>query len=178
MRAYFYGNMYLSSIQQGIQGLHSTSEMFVKYRNTYNVEDDKKSDMLYTWAEHFKTVVLLNAGYADEIRKLIKVFGDKRNPYPWAEFYEGKDSLDGALTDVGIILPVHVYDTFNWVLPQAVAVNNTKIVSQGKDILSLDWRHAEDVYHLANDRGQYITTPISRWEFEFAQMSQNYSLAR
>ena len=31
MRAYFFGNMYLSSIQQGIQAAHCLGEMFLKY---------------------------------------------------------------------------------------------------------------------------------------------------
>ena len=31
MRAYYFGNMYLSSIQQGIQAAHATHELFNKY---------------------------------------------------------------------------------------------------------------------------------------------------
>jgi hypothetical protein len=40
----------------------------------------------------------------------ISLFLSKENPFPYASFYEDKDSLDGALTGVGIILPKEVYD--------------------------------------------------------------------
>ena len=32
MRGYSWGNMYLSSIQQGIQGWHDQNEIFTKYK--------------------------------------------------------------------------------------------------------------------------------------------------
>lgn len=104
MRAYFFGNMYLSSIQQGIQALHVVSEMFVKYGSA-----TLASEALWNWAENHKTVVLLNAGYSDTIRDVIGLFDTFSNPYPWAQFYEGEDALDGALTSVGIILPEKIY---------------------------------------------------------------------
>ena len=41
MRAYFWGNMYLSSIQQGIQAAHVVTEMFAKYvDNEFRAERD------------------------------------------------------------------------------------------------------------------------------------------
>jgi hypothetical protein len=105
MRAYFFGNMYLSSIQQGIQAAHVVAEMFTKYP-----ADSQQHAILEHWAVDHKTMVLLNAGYSDEIRSLITFFNTIGNPLPWAQFYEGKDSLDGALTCVGIILPEEFYE--------------------------------------------------------------------
>lgn len=113
MRAYFFGNMYLSSIQQGIQAAHATSEMFVKYGDPARPHDargQQASAILNTWARDHKTMVLLNAGYGEEIHRLVDFFSSGANPFPWAQFYEGKDSLDGAITTVGIILPEEIYN--------------------------------------------------------------------
>jgi len=105
--------MYLSSIQQGIQAAHVISNMFMKYvtiSEDYEITADPKRIMLWDWAQNHKTIVLLNGGYAETIRNLIQLFDDIENPYPWADFHEGKDALDGALTDVGIILPEKIYE--------------------------------------------------------------------
>lgn len=103
MRAYFFGNMYLSSIQQGIQAAHVTAELFMKPHS----EDG--NIYLLDWANNHKTMILLNAGYSEEIRRLIEFFDTADNPYPWASFNEGDDALDGALTCVGIVLPEKIY---------------------------------------------------------------------
>jgi len=104
-RAYFFGNMYLSSIQQGIQAAHVITNMFSEYRN-----QSKRRNMLYKWASKDKTIVLLNGGCSVDLRKISTLFDDtSKNPYPWSEFYEDGDSLDGALTSVGIVLPERIY---------------------------------------------------------------------
>lgn len=107
MRAYFFGNMYLSSIQQGIQSAHVVSELFIKY------SDPNKPNYhpLHEWANNHKTMVLLNAGYSEELRSLHKFFNESDNPYPWAQFHESKQALDSAFTCIGIILPKRIYNT-------------------------------------------------------------------
>ena len=105
-RAYIFGNMYLSSIQQGIQAAHVITNMFAEYKNR-----SKRKNMLYRWASKDKTIVLLNGGRSTDLRHLATFFDDNRkNPYPWSEFFEDEDSLDGALTSVGIILPERIYE--------------------------------------------------------------------
>ncbi|MDE1829264.1 MAG: hypothetical protein KGI25_02965 [Thaumarchaeota archaeon] len=107
MRAYFFGNMYLSSIQQGIQAAHTLAEMYTKY---VRPDPGQEYFILEHWAREHKTMVLLNAGYGNEIRSLIEFFQTKENPLPWAYFNEELASLDGALTCVGIILPEEFYE--------------------------------------------------------------------
>lgn len=51
MRCYHFGNYYLSSIQQGIQASHSQMELFVKYKETSDPNQDKfQREMLYDWS--------------------------------------------------------------------------------------------------------------------------------
>lgn len=109
MRAYYWGNMYLSSIQQGIQSLHCTCEMFIKYPNELAHEDMRKYDDLMEWANDHKTVIVLNAGEMVALMKVRSLMDNEANPYAWAWWAESGDSLNGALTSVGIILPERVY---------------------------------------------------------------------
>lgn len=103
MRAYFFGNMYLSSIQQGIQSAHVVAEMANKYRRP-----SRMRSVFFEWADKYKTMILLNGGYASELIRLENLF--KRGDYPWASFREEKDALNESITSVGIILPERLYE--------------------------------------------------------------------
>jgi len=102
MRAYFFGNMYLSSIQQGIQAQHTTAEMFIEYPDAPDLLD---------WATNHKTSILLNGGYSENLHRLVDSFAVEENDFAWGHFHESEEALDGALTCVGIILPAEIYDT-------------------------------------------------------------------
>jgi len=153
MRAYFFGNMYLSSIQQGIQAAHVTHGLFTKYTSLNSV-----SDLLFHWANHHKTMVLLNGGYGDNLRALIERFDTSENPYPWTSFNEGEDSLDGALTCVGIILPENIYET-------ARALRDGNIGAEQIPVTG-EWSPIEDV-----------TWTLSKWEYELCLELNKYGLA-
>lgn len=102
MRAYFFGNMYLSSIQQGVQAAHVVHELFIKY---------PEENLLYQWAEDHKTMILLNGGFAENLRNLVTLFESVHNPYPWSFFEEEQAALEGAITSVGIVIPEKIYQT-------------------------------------------------------------------
>lgn len=104
MRLYAFTNFYLSSIQQGIQTAHIVSELFA-----YPQEPDKAA-MIKDWAVNHKTIVVCNGGNADSLSDLMALFHNSNNQYPWIEFREDEQSLNGALTAVGIVLPPEVYD--------------------------------------------------------------------
>lgn len=154
MRAYFFGNMYLSSIQQGIQAAHVTHELFSKYTSIAPV-----SDFLFDWASHpHKTIVLLNGGYGDNLRELIHRFDTRENPYPWTFFNEGEDSLDGALTCVGIVLPEKIYET-------AKALREGNFGAEQIPVRG-EWSPEEDV-----------TWELSKWEYDLCLELNKYGLA-
>lgn len=165
MRAYFFGNMYLSSIQQGIQALHVVSDMFVKYQS-HQPEFTETKNMLYEWAEDHKTVVLLNAGYSESIRELIEFFNHPANPYPFCEFYEDGAALDGALTSIGIILPKKIYES-------------AKLLRETKG----SWREFETGWGITfvNVCDSISFSPyqdLNPWEVELATKLNTFSLAR
>jgi len=106
MRAYFFGNMYLSSIQQGIQAAHCTAEMYMRYHSgTGKIQNCRAG--LYNWAAHYKTMVLLNGGDTNSLYDIWEHCDSGDNPYAWAYFEEA--GVRKALTCVGIILPERIY---------------------------------------------------------------------
>ncbi len=161
MRAYFFGNMYLSSIQQGIQAAHTLAEIYNKY---VFPDGCREYFVLEHWAKEHKTMILLNAGYSDEIRSLVTFFNTNDNPLPWAYFNEGKDSLDGALTCVGIIVPEEFYLAAEElrVLNNLAAAGSASAGSVAPEALG-----AENFAKLQTN-----------WEREFAARLNNYGLAR
>ncbi|CAH9013712.1 putative hyphothetical protein [Vibrio phage 496E54-1] len=116
LRAYFFNNMYLAGIHAGIQSQHTTSEMFVKY-NTDKIDCDCwkgcdcyfASGLLHDWGENHKTTVVLNGGMQQNLEELYELLCSKDNPYPFAKFHEADFSLNGALTNVGVILPERIF---------------------------------------------------------------------
>ena len=106
-RAYYFGNMYLSSIQQGIQALHCTSEMYLRYSR----EDSIAHKDLFNWGKNDKTVVLLNGGDHSALIKIQEYVDSTDNPYAWADWCEGDPDLNGAMTCVGIILPPRIFES-------------------------------------------------------------------
>jgi len=123
LRLYTFLNYYLSSIQQGIQSAHILGEIYNEANSKRTTIDSFEGEgivqelrynerdlMVFDWAENHKTMVVCNGGNNQNLRDLISFFKIVDNPYPWAAFYEDADSLDRALTGVGIILPESIYD--------------------------------------------------------------------
>lgn len=107
MRAYFFGNMYLSSIQQGIQAAHATASMFTKY--LYDDLNSVKETMLFEWANEHETMVLLNGGDCDALQDIVDLLNTSANPYPWARFRESTGALNSVTTSIGIVIPEKLY---------------------------------------------------------------------
>lgn len=102
MRLYCFTNMYLSSIQNGIQPLHATVELFLKYSTNSSIQ----SKLLYDWANFHKTVIVLNGGPTENFFGIDEVVS--QTEYPYASFYE--PGLGGALTCICVVVPTKIYD--------------------------------------------------------------------
>jgi hypothetical protein len=112
MRFYSFTNMYLSSIQVGIQTAHCLVDMGREYDNTNQAKLGDKSCIDYIdWADNHKTIVCLNGGNKANLEEIVNFFGSHHNTYPWCCFCEDEDSLNGCLTCVGIIVPEKIYET-------------------------------------------------------------------
>lgn len=141
MRYYGFGNYYLSSIQQGIQAAHVIKGIWTEY--------DKESlsyQLGEVWAKEHKTMVLLNGGNSAGLKRVyaaFKKFESKGMILPFAKFNEDEQSLDGALTAVGIVLPERYYNMMDKIRQK----QNKKSKKSKKDLfeklLSKGWKSWE-----------------------------------
>lgn len=104
LRAYHFGNFYLSSIQQGIQAHHAGIALALKYR----MGDDSAAQMVWEWAPS-PIVYCLNGGNNKTMQEIRQLFSSANNPYPWSDFFEDYDSLHNILTNVAIIVPEKIW---------------------------------------------------------------------
>ena len=117
LRGFFFTNMYLSSIQKGIQSAHAVHDLFIKYRDqdpagpTTRDEDIAAEHYLWVWAKKHKTMIVLDAGYDAELVDLWHFFRDESNPFPFEKWCESKEALNGACTCVAIVLPSTIFKT-------------------------------------------------------------------
>ena len=102
MRFYTASNMYLSSIQHGIQAAHCVSEMMLKILG---------NKLVSQWAHTHKTLICLNGGNNFALHNFLELVTREDNKlYPTAKFYEDDASMGGMLTCVGIIIPEKIYE--------------------------------------------------------------------
>lgn len=105
-RFYSFTNFYVSSLQKGLQTAHAVSEMSVSKMS------DKATAVYNDWAKIDKTIIILNGGNCAGLKDIFNIcesFGEKLG-LPVVKFHEDEQSLNGALTAVGIILPKNIYD--------------------------------------------------------------------
>jgi hypothetical protein len=128
MRFYAFGNYYLSSLQQALQANHVCVELYNKYNfqflelksydelTSFSKRNAMSWSYLREWAKDHKTIVLLNGGNSKDLRDIHNMmmgedFERSNHDYPFASFHEDEQSLNGALTSVGIVLPAKIYET-------------------------------------------------------------------
>ena len=154
MRAYFFGNFYLSSIQQGIQAQHCTAELFIKYCG-FSPQKLQQNE-LEEWAHNHKTSILLNGGDCEALQGIVDLLNNGTNPSPWARFRESTGALNGATTCVGIILPEKMYS------------------DEAKSYVRSESRRGlGDCIHY-----QYEIPKLSSWEFSLIKHMSKCGMAR
>lgn len=113
LRAYSLNNMYLSGIHAGIQTAHSHHELALKYlvKLNDNKNTDNQKELLIDFLQNHKTIVVLNGGMHTNLLSFLSILNlyERDIDYPFAEFYESQEALNGALTNITIILPEKIY---------------------------------------------------------------------
>ncbi len=99
MRFYSAGNMYLSSIQQGIQAFHCLGEMTLEHTGNKMFKD---------WISVHKTLICLNGGNNKSLNEFWELVRYQKQ-FPVVKFHEDEQSMAGMLTCVGIIVPEEIY---------------------------------------------------------------------
>lgn len=111
LRLFTFGHFQLSSIQQGIQALHATAELFIEYVPFVGMKElrAKQVNMLHTWATDWKTVVCKCAGNSAALEETIGTLDTF--PYPWSYFEESEEAMEGITTAAAVVLPARIFDT-------------------------------------------------------------------
>lgn len=113
MRFYGFGNYYLSSLQQGLQSAHVVGDLAAASISKKKGKVTKKGKIYFDWADNHKTMVLLNGGNCASLKVLYKKFKQLAKDgmhLPFAKFHEDEQSLNGALTYVGIVVEEKYYN--------------------------------------------------------------------
>lgn len=102
LRLYSFTNMYLSSLQKGLQTAHMISKMSVADNTSISVV----ANMYSEWANVDNTIIILNGGGDAKMHDILyKNILPLKKELPVGFFYESREALNGALTSVGIIVP-------------------------------------------------------------------------
>lgn len=164
--------MYLSSLQHGLQSAHCIAELFIRYRYSSATE---VGDQLYEWANHHKTMILLNGGYDSALQDLQGFFDTNDNPYPFTHFNESEEAMGGMLTSVAIVLPEKIYN---------VAARLRSNSKRGwAELAQNAINKGEGIAVLTSDSlGSNSTTrqywELSTWEMELIERLNTFGLAR
>lgn len=163
MRLYSFTNMYLSSLQVGLQTGHCVADMFIKYHKSPSIAHKTLLD----WAEDHKTMILLNAGYAAAIQELISFFDSIEHQYPHGYFMESKEALEGVTTCVSIVLPAKIYDT-------AFALRKAR--NKWEDVIIGVDTDGNNIVMVIDDCNS--TWTLSPWECELIERLNTFNLAK
>lgn len=98
-RLYVLANSYLSGLQKGLQTAHLVGDMSVEF--AMNATFD-------AWVKEHKTIIILEGGNHDMIKKHKSLFDTVSIELPSGIFYEDEGSLNNAATVTGIIMPDQV----------------------------------------------------------------------
>lgn len=115
MRCYHLNNFYLGGIHAGIQSAHAQHELMLKYVDPSNptIKSPYAAPQIQTyldWARDHKTIIVLNAGAQKELQSWVEFLTPLTHPYAWAQFHEEEGALNGALTNVALVLPERIYN--------------------------------------------------------------------
>lgn len=166
MRLYtFVNGLYMGPKQYGIQSMHVLGEMIADFapENDESWEARTQADYirychLRLWAREGKTVIIKSAVNCAGLRTVWNTINTINPPYIFTQFHEDEDSLDGALTSVGIIVPEHV----------AQAADHKR---NGGTWDIIDWDPESTV------RVEYEGTILHDYDLALIDLLNNYSLA-
>lgn len=115
LRFYTFTNFYLSSIQQGIQPGHATSELHVKYSKEVGSAAHR---LMMDWAVNHKTHIALNGGALGDLlvkyEQLVELAEKAEFPVPYAKFHEDEYSLGGIMTSFGVVVSQELFDAVDY----------------------------------------------------------------
>lgn len=173
MRCYHLCNFYLAGIHAGIQSGHAQHELAIKYLTNDSPTEPHlvaAEDGYREWAENHKTMVLLNGGMAKDLLEFECFLQSKDHGYAWAAFREEEAAINGAITNVAIVLPKKMYTNARDIIKIA---DNYDGKRRNVDIPG--FVHAEVYVHLANTQPDGAVVAVVMYDEESHAYSWRYN---
>ena len=161
MRAYFFNNMYLNGIHNGIQAGHALDQLWsslteAKGKRTKRTKSaEAKFAMLREFSRDHKTWICLNGGDHELLGNLYKNLSGQ-TLYPFTMFQE--PGLNFANTAIVVILPERMYDDTARSVGKALLKGDPYPFSQNWPAIEIDLKVRDRKY-----------TP---WEREFLRFKE------
>jgi hypothetical protein len=171
MRAYFFANSWLSGIQKGLQSAHVVAEM-AQAEFAMEGEHDGHDNPFQEWAEKHKTIIILEGGTHANLLSICEVL--ERGPLCWSDFSEDEESLNKAMTCVGVIVPERIYEAARVVRQYKLKWVNAH--ESPCDKLIFNWEAI--LRHDEPDRPGGWSEHFSKWEVELIKLLNSCPLAR
>lgn len=141
-RCYHLANMYLPAIHAGIQSAHAQHVFAEKY--AFPIIDGKPATEQFKiyreWVVNHKVIVCLNGGMATHLEAIVNIMSHEQNSLPWVEWRESAEALNGAITNVAIVLPERIYA-------------NNQLVGRAAATVFQNPENDEDVVRVKTGRG-------------------------
>ena len=104
-KLFVFANTYISDLQKGLQTAHLVGDMAWEYTKGLKAKNQKNAAKLFNewWTIH-RTIIILRGGNHRQLDELYDRLKTQKK-YPVGIFQEDHESLRGANTVVGIILP-------------------------------------------------------------------------
>lgn len=184
MRYYGFGNYYLSSLQQGLQAAHVIKGLWTEYE-----KDTESYQLAEEYARNHKTMVLLNGGNAAGLRYIygeFKRFEAEGMILPFAKFNEDEQSLDGALTAVGIVLTEKYYNMMDFIkrnLSPAQEAYVAKWVEEGRPEWEIELLKNDLIrFNISSPKNEHFIQLLAdgwnQWEIDLMKLIIPMQLAK
>jgi hypothetical protein len=163
MRAYFFNNMYLTGIHNGIQAGHALDQLwssFTEHKGKLTKTAEAKFAMLREFSKNHKTWIVLKHGDHEALTDLYK-FMAKQTKLPFTLFVE--PGLNHCVTSVVVILPERLYDEVASAVGRAASKDgNLATTASRLPVTMMD---------------EYFKREYTPWEIEFLRRKNACGLA-
>lgn len=104
-KLFAFTNTYLSDLQKGLQTAHLVGDMSWDYtKGLAGKKNPKAAKLFEEWRTVHRTIIIFNGGNHETLGEMFDKYKEQRK-YPVGLFQEDHQSLRGAHTVFGIILP-------------------------------------------------------------------------
>jgi hypothetical protein len=166
-RAYFFNNMYLTGIHNGIQAGHALDQLwsgFVNSKRKLTKIAEAKFALLREFSNKHKTWVILKHGDHDAVSEF-HAFLAQQTVYPFTMFQE--PGLNYSATSVVVILPERMYDEFSTFVGRAVMKSENDKTNPGYVAAQIP----DDML------SEFVARKYSPWELDFLKRKCQCGLA-